>query len=294
MIPRWKEFFIPRFQLMRLANVFTAIADVVAGYLIVAGSGIILSTLLSLIAISASVYAGGCVLNDLHDLKGDRFERPERPLPSNKVSIPEAISMVAVLFILALIVAAKAGFSILLATVFLITMVFLYDLVTKDIFFFGSLNMGVCRAANLGLGMSPLLVWNWFLIFPLLSLFYIFLLTSLSNFEIDGYSAETKWPIVSGFIVLFVCLILIAVISPAVFTGLLLILIMGFRIGPPLHRAFNNPEPAFVGAAVKRLLLAIPLLDAFYVSTNRGLLYIIPVLLCLLPARWLATKLSMT
>lgn len=291
---RWKEFFLPRFQLMRLPNVFTAIADVVAGYLIVSGSGASLSILLSLVVISGSVYAGGCILNDLHDLELDRFERPERPLPAGRVPIPEAIVMVVVLFFLALFVAGTTGFSVLLTVIILIALVISYDLVTKDIMFLGSLNMGACRAVNLLLGMSPLLIWDWFLIFPLISLVYIFLLTSLSNFETNGAIAEIRWPLASGFIILFICLTIVAVISPAVFAGLLLIVIMMAYLLPPLYRAFFNSESAFVGAAVKRLLLAIPLLDAFYVSASRGLLYTIPVLLCLLPARWLATKLTMT
>ena len=68
---RWKEFFLHRFQLMRLANVFTAIADVLAGYLIVAGADMRFSVLLSLIFSSAAIYAGGCVLNDICDLQVD-------------------------------------------------------------------------------------------------------------------------------------------------------------------------------------------------------------------------------
>ncbi len=154
--------------------------------------------------------------------------------------------------------------------------------------------MGACRAVNLLLGMSPLLIWGWFLIFPLISLVYIFLLTSLSNFETGGSLGEIKWPLAYGFIILFTCLVGVAVKSAAVFTGLLLIVVIVAYILPFLGRALANSEPVFVGAAVKRLILAIPLLDAFYVSSGRGLLFGIPVLLCLLPAHWLAKKLAIT
>lgn len=291
---RWKEFFLHRFQLMRLANVFTAMADVLAGYLIVAGADLRISVLLSLTFSSAAIYAGGCVLNDICDLRIDLVERPERPLPAGKVSIFEALVIVVVLFVSALIMAGIAGLAALLTAVILIVLVLSYDLVTKDMVFFGSLNMGGCRALNLLFGMSPLLIWDWFLIFPLISLVYIFLLTSLSNFETGGYLGEIKWPLAGGFIILFTCLVGVAVKSSVVFTGLLLIVVMMVYVLPSLCRALINSEPALVGAAVKRLLLAIPLLDAFYVGTTRGLLYSIPVLLCLLPARWLAKKLSMT
>ena len=101
---------------------------------------------------------------------------------------------------------------------------------------------------------SPLLMWGWFLIFPLLSLAYIFLLTSLSNFETGGSLEEIKWPLACGFIILFTCLVGVAVKSAAVFTGLLLIVVIVAYILPSLGRALTNSEPVFVGAAVKRLI----------------------------------------
>ena len=69
----------PYLELMRPANVATALADVLAGYA-VAGLGnpralpwLLLST--------ACLYAGGVVLNDFFDRDVDRLERPERPIP---------------------------------------------------------------------------------------------------------------------------------------------------------------------------------------------------------------------
>ena len=71
-------------ELVRPANVATALADVLAGYA-VAGLGnpglgwLLLST--------ACLYAGGVVLNDVFDRDLDRIERPERPIPSGRVSV---------------------------------------------------------------------------------------------------------------------------------------------------------------------------------------------------------------
>ncbi len=43
-----------------------------------------------LVAASTLLYASGVVLNDVFDLRRDARERPERPLPSRRVSLPAA------------------------------------------------------------------------------------------------------------------------------------------------------------------------------------------------------------
>ena len=87
-------------ELLRLPNIFTAVADVTMGFLVVqvaaegqrtwqiqpAGAQI----LLLLVAASSLLYAAGVVLNDVFDLETDRQDRPERPIPSGRVSLRAA------------------------------------------------------------------------------------------------------------------------------------------------------------------------------------------------------------
>ncbi len=88
----------PYVQLLRLPNLFTAMADVAMGFLFVRASWAwnpapinlrpIGAWVLALLALaSALLYAAGVVLNDVFDLERDRRERPERPLPSGRVSL---------------------------------------------------------------------------------------------------------------------------------------------------------------------------------------------------------------
>ena len=65
-------------ELLRLPNVFTAIADVVMGFLLVAWtvSGPDWPPLVWAVAASTALYLAGMVLNDLFDLEVDRRERP--------------------------------------------------------------------------------------------------------------------------------------------------------------------------------------------------------------------------
>ncbi len=80
-------------DLTRLPNVFTAVADVTMGFLIARPPGDRwipdhwdFGAWAMLAAASALLYAAGVVLNDVFDVEHDRDRRPERPLPSGRVS----------------------------------------------------------------------------------------------------------------------------------------------------------------------------------------------------------------
>ncbi len=73
-------------QLIRLPNVFTAMADSLAGGLLVRGVLGETRDWLPLVLASAATYAGGIALNDVFDVEIDRVERPNRPIPSGRVS----------------------------------------------------------------------------------------------------------------------------------------------------------------------------------------------------------------
>ena len=83
----------PRFsayaRLVRLPNVFTALADVGLG-LFAAGGTVSWLSAGSIAAASAALYCGGMVWNDYFDIDQDRRERPFRPLPSGAISAAAA------------------------------------------------------------------------------------------------------------------------------------------------------------------------------------------------------------
>ncbi|MES2797444.1 MAG: UbiA family prenyltransferase, partial [Bacteroidota bacterium] len=77
-------------QLMRPANLVTAIADILAGLSIAkfAFSTEFLSIQPAILLCIATIglYGGGVVFNDVFDANLDAVERPERAIPSGKVS----------------------------------------------------------------------------------------------------------------------------------------------------------------------------------------------------------------
>ena len=83
-------------QLMRPANIITAIADIfagvaIAGFLIpeIWDQELIIQILLLIIS-TAGLYSGGIVFNDIFDLKQDKINRPERVIPRGRVGLTEA------------------------------------------------------------------------------------------------------------------------------------------------------------------------------------------------------------
>jgi hypothetical protein len=148
-------------QLMRLPNVFTAVADVAMGYLFTHDPEEGVRTLVGavpLVLASALMYTAGMVLNDVFDVEVDRIERPERPLPSGRVPVRKARWLGFGLLACGAIAGASvsiwthdarpAGVSLALAA-----LIVLYDAVLKKTPL-GPLAMGGCRFLNVLLGMS--------------------------------------------------------------------------------------------------------------------------------------------
>ena len=77
-------------RLLRIPNVFTAIADIAMGFLFVTHSLVPAGGFFLLVVATCGLYLAGMVLNDVFDVEVDRVERPERPVPSGEVSLPTA------------------------------------------------------------------------------------------------------------------------------------------------------------------------------------------------------------
>jgi 4-hydroxybenzoate polyprenyltransferase len=234
-------------------------ADVLAGYLIVFSPNIQWVQLMLLMFSSACIYAGGCAFNDACDWRVDAVERPFRPIPSNRISRKNALRLTSALFVAGLIFAALTGWTSFAIAFVLVFLCISYDALAKHKSFIGPLNMGACRALNLVLGASPHMSFLLMLpAFPVISLVYVFSLTSLSRFEaaVDldrrGFLALVGWGIVPAAVLYMVAegwltresLIYLGLF--ALFTGL------------PLMRALVRKTSADIIRAVKMMVLGYP------------------------------------
>ena len=149
----------PYLQLIRLPLLPSALGNICLGAL---SAGLSQSDSLNFILLlfsSAFLYASGMVWNDYFDAGIDAIERPDRPIPSGKISPNNAAIFAIILMAMgiacALSVELLRGFSgttliIALAIVFFILA---YDGGGKN-FLFGPILMGSCRFCNVLLGWS--------------------------------------------------------------------------------------------------------------------------------------------
>jgi 4-hydroxybenzoate polyprenyltransferase len=145
-------------QLVRLPNVFTAMADILLGYLFTHESLEPAEHFALLLAASSLLYMAGMVLNDFFDREQDARERPFRPIPSGKVSPGAAarlgfgmLGLGATLGWVASYLAADVRPGIVATA--LAAAVVAYDGLVKRTPL-GPVTMGACRMLNVLLGMS--------------------------------------------------------------------------------------------------------------------------------------------
>ena len=140
-------------ELIRLPNLFTLPGDILVGACAsLAFVDFSWSRFGLLCLISALLYAGGLVLNDCMDYDEDKRERPDRVLPSGRIKLSTAYSVVATFFLLALVLAWSVCFASFVVSALLILAIYLYDGPARKNPKLGFFVMGLCRGLNILLG----------------------------------------------------------------------------------------------------------------------------------------------
>ncbi len=150
-------------QLLRLPTVFTAMADILCGYQIAAAAEdaapVPAVTVVWLLLSSSGLYLSGMVFNDVFDAAIDRVERPERPIPSGRISVRAAAAAGTGLMSVGLaaavgawLAAGRTGTTPVVAALLAVA-VLAYDGWLKTTVA-GPIGMAACRGLNLILGAS--------------------------------------------------------------------------------------------------------------------------------------------
>jgi 4-hydroxybenzoate polyprenyltransferase len=219
------------------------------------------------------------VLNDYFDEAVDAVERPERPLPSGRVSRSATRRLAVGLFVMGALAAASVDFeredgspplSLGLALGIALS-AGVYDAIGKRTAF-GPFNMGLCRFLNLLLGVSavPVLLPNR-LSLALLLMVHITGVTLLSRGEVFGGQRGTA-------LVMLGALGTVAVSMAALDVGgflpdrayLYFLAAFILIVALPTVRAYTEPSPRHVGLAVKWGVLGLVLLDASFAAAYAG------------------------
>ncbi len=150
-------------QLLRLPNLFTAIADPLAGWFIT-GEAV---SLWPALGASACLYAAGMVFNDCCDYAADCCDRPERPLPQGELSRAFAWALAGALMLGGLALAPN------LKAFAIAGLILLYNGVRKWPWL-----LGLCRAFNMTLAMNVISPWP-----PMILSGYVIVLSFIARQE---------------------------------------------------------------------------------------------------------------
>ena len=276
----------PWLELVRLPNLLTAIADVAAGWTLAGGRS---TTALALLCgSSVALYAGGMALNDVADAARDALERPERPIPSGRISRRSAALFAGVCLATGVALAQQVSSLAGAAALALVAAILSYDLLLKDTPA-GPANMGLCRALNFALGLSAVpaaLGEQWKFCLP--AWIYIGAVTAISRGEVRG--GRTIFARVGAVIAtsLFIFLTLLAARHNA-WAGAVAAVAFAIAVLPSWREAAADPSPLAARNAVRAGVLGLTLVDASLAGTAGGLL---PMLLiaALFPASLLFAR----
>jgi 4-hydroxybenzoate polyprenyltransferase len=286
-------------RLMRLANIVTAMSDILAGVAIVGFLTIdqfSLIPILLLICSTIGLYGGGVVMNDYFDADLDQKERPERPIPSGLIARGEALVLGVALLSFGIVMAAFVYYfnyqsisgiiALLIAVAALI-----YDKWGKHHSSLGPLNMGICRGLNLLLGMSiSVEAMSQHIFIAIIPVIYIAAITLISRGEVYGGRTITVYVAAFLYLAAMSSIVYISLDNGFIMNTLLFVMVWAFLIFPPLQKAMVRPEGRNFGRAVKSGVIALIAMNAAWAAAF-GAFYGALVIIVLLPLSILLAKL---
>lgn len=275
----------PYLELVRLPAVFSAQADILAGFFI-SGAGIFEGKKLILLILASSfLYSAGMALNDFFDHRIDLKERSFRPIPSGRIKKENALLTAILLLLCGVITASFVNQTSFIISIILTGAIIAYDSGIKKLTWAGPLNMGICRYLNFLLGLSILPLHPAWMLIPLITGSYIFGLSVLSKQETIGHD-----PV--GIIICAVSLAYVFVLYKiyAYFAilpnpvGAALCLALVLILATDVLHLFFRPLPDDYQKTIKRLLWGLIILDGIIVAGTCPFIQALAVWMMLLPA----------
>lgn len=293
-MPRPNSKFRAYLELLRLPNVFTAMADVMMGYWFVTWSPFRkdlppanLGVLLLLIISSSCLYLAGMVLNDYFDRNKDLRERPARPIPSRRVPESAAFWLGSELVILGVAFAGIASFFaatplIGLTALLLAVAVVSYDGLLKKTPL-GPFGMGACRMLNVLMGMSAAsgAMFSWQFIHCVVAGGIGIYIVGLTWFARTEAVTSRKFHLLGSLIVMLLGIAILAwfpkllppdetLVATRINIWFAFWILVALQVGWRCGRAIYRPRPENVQFAVKFCLLTLIVLDATVTFAVQG------------------------
>jgi len=292
---------LPLARLLRLPNVFTAIADI--------GLGLCATAALSpasvddsfwwkaalLLFASGCLYSAGMVWNDYFDFAEDKRDRPFRPLPSGRVSTRTAVLIGTALLCVGWSCAAVTSRAGALIGLLLVIAILLYDARIKRTAA-APIGMAFCRFLNVLLGLSL----ADSAAIPLATRLHLALTIGVYIIGVTWFArteerrSDPKVLVRAAAVMVVAALLALAAatrVPPGTSSPLFpyVLVASGFWVGVPVWSAIRKPTADRVQAAVKRSIFGLVVLDALLASVfvgTWGLLLILLLPPAILLGKW--------
>jgi 4-hydroxybenzoate polyprenyltransferase len=281
----------PWLQLVRLPAVFTAVADICAGFAAKNSGFEPVGEFASLVTASAGLYLAGMVFNDVFDRRRDAIGRPGRPIPSGRIGVRAAVIAGLLLIAIGLGSAASVSTQALWIALALTACIFAYDGLLK-LTPLGPLAMGGCRFLNVMLGSATtgggldvgLFIWAPPQIYVAAAIgVYVAGVTWFARTE---ERTSARWGLLFGAAVANLGMAILAgtYLDRPTFlawnwggearfhatTLTLVVVAIALTVNRRVASAVYDPSPGRVQATVKLMLLSIITLDATVVLAQTG------------------------
>ncbi len=125
-------------NLVRIVNALITFFSVIVAYIICTGISSINGIILLAAAAASLVTAAGNVINDIWDYEVDSINKPERSLPSGRVSKKAALNLYFSLVLISLVIAEMLGWVILGIIILSHLLLLIYSIGLKKIPFLGN------------------------------------------------------------------------------------------------------------------------------------------------------------
>ena len=289
--------------LVRLPNLFTLPSNILVGMATVSSLAFTLTSFtqfLLLVTISVLLYCVGIVLNDLYDFEIDKKERPNRPLPSGKISRRSALVLVAIFSTIALILSLQVSFSTLVISSILFSVIFGYDKYLKNTHA-GPFTIASARVINILLGTSVSLrsVDSYSQIVTLtfvliITFVYVSLIGFISRYEVHGFSDNTKLLLPPAIVATVISsIILFSLMGFFKLESLIILSLFSFIMIISFSRIYRR-DSGRTQQIVRNMILSIIVLDSTFLTGIIGIELGLVVLTLMAPLLVLANKMYMT
>jgi len=289
--------------LVRLPNLFTLPSNILVGIAAISSLAFTLTSFIQfllLVTISVLLYCVGIVLNDLYDFDIDKKERPNRPLPSGKISRRSAIVLVVIFSTLALILSLLVSFSTLVISSILFLTIFGYDKYLKNTHA-GPLTIASARVMNILLGTSvsfrsvdsysQIVTLTFVLI---ITFVYVSLIGFISRYEVRGFSDNAKLLLPPAIVAIVISsIILFSLMGFFKLESLIILSLFSLIMLISFSRIYRR-DSGRTQQIVRNMILSIIILDSTFLTGIIGIELGLAVLTLMAPLLVLANKMYMT